>query len=479
MKHLLAALLIVAGCGRVDGHDSLLSGGTDCGASGFLADAAIDGAPDAMIYASPDAPPDALVVTFNNRVWQRVTIMPPIGSAGADGVDVQTIGGLLSVTAADEQGGKVRMAQLTGDASLSSGWTEYTACASCPAVEDAKFGDLDGDGKIDIVSASDLTAGKIWISYSNATLSSTWTQVDVTSAHGHNHWMQVAIADIDGDGLADIVAEGRIGSASNPAVLAWFKNPGATSARTAGAWTYNFIRVVGWGMSLYCSDLDGDGDTDCALSDRGFDPTVPVANRWDHWGSGWVEQTPTGWVMHQMQQAGGCANCTPGDAMMMALYDLDGDGLLDVVDGQSSTGHINYVEDLHNPGWSVPGIWSRTRVTSSEVNTNTGHYQAIAVCDIDGDGRQDRVVSNWESDTAGYTAGSGIYWLHQNADGSFTRMELIGSAGTKFDNVWCGVVPGVGNGHPSIIANDQLGWADAMNTAQLGTFLAINPYPNF
>lgn len=483
---LIALLAALSSCGECKSEEprGLLGGG---GLGHQL------GGPDERIVRSLSTTP-----TYTQQVWTRYTILtPPTPTAGADGVDYKDINGdgLPDVVVPHEQASEVTVSINPGAASATGAWTSYLVSIGSLAagVEDAKIGDFDGDGHPDIVAAGDVTLGKVYISFQNPSgPAAAWTTFAIDESLGHNHWIQCGVGDIDRDGDIDILCGGRVGSGSNPAVVAWFENPGAASARTSSAWHYHFMTNAGWIMSAFLYDVDGDGDLDALVSDRTFYQNVAGGTHlFDLYGARWIENQSNGatWVNHQTEVAGSVSNPanTPGDEKFMTLYDWDGDGTPDIIDGTSADFTDNRVVIHHNTGWFAAAPWANQLVTRDAVNAgypNTGgqaidgQYEAVTVCDVDGDGKADLLVSSTETNAAAFTAGSSIIWVRNLGGGVFAREEVLGSAGSKVDNMVCADVDG--DGHPDIIANEQLGYTNnSGNTDQLGTFWMKNPYPSF
>ena len=102
-----------------------------------------------MLDAGPPAP------------WTTLTIYGPesvVGLNGADGVDVATIGGDLTVISPWEQSNKVTVSTRTG-----SSWSTQVLSATTGFLpEDAKLCDLDGDGALDVVTGGQGQRIRVW-----------------------------------------------------------------------------------------------------------------------------------------------------------------------------------------------------------------------------------------------------------------------------------------------------------------------------
>ena len=111
--------------------------------------------------------------------------------------------------------------------------------------------DMDGDGDLDIISASLLDDTIAW--YENdGNADPTFTATDIaTSADGA---YSVFAADMDGDGDMDIVS-----SSFYDDTIAWYENNGNANP----TWTAADIATSADGaISVFAADMDGDGDMD-------------------------------------------------------------------------------------------------------------------------------------------------------------------------------------------------------------------------
>jgi hypothetical protein len=232
-------------------------------------------------------------------------------------------------------------------------FTHVTVDASGPLDPWGKaIGDINGDGKIDLVVGGYTSGGLVW--YENPS----WIKHTVSTRAGFRTDHQVR--DIDRDGRNDIVSLGA--DASGSPVLEWFKNPGST-----GTWTATIIAQQTL-HDVEVADLDGDGKFDCVARDQqvfgsGHGDVIYV----------YIQKTPASWTAISFP----CAN---GEGLKVA--DINRDGKPDII--------INgtWFENLGNgTAWAA----------HSYTSTYTHPSVTVDVADINGDGRVDIVLAPAET----------------------------------------------------------------------------------
>ena len=144
-----------------------------------------------------------------------------------------------------------KVAWYENDGSLIPVWTEHVITTNANGVRTVVAGDIDGDGNIDVASASYIDDKIAWYESDGAATPGFTEHVVTTSTLGA---MSVEIADVDADGNLDLVtasyADGKI---------AWFQNDGAVTPR----FTEQVISTSAAGArDVTTADLDGDGDLD-------------------------------------------------------------------------------------------------------------------------------------------------------------------------------------------------------------------------
>ena len=160
----------------------------------------------------------------------------------------------------------------------------------------------------------------------------------------------VYVADIDGDGDADVASTSHNGD------IAWHENDGDSPP----AFTSHVITAAHQSASIYGADIDGDGDIDL-VSVSAYDLTVD-----------WYENVNSGssFISHNI------ATNVVG-ALWCYAADVDGDGDMDVLSASTEDDTIAWYE---NNGTSSPSF------TEHVITTNTNHARSVHAADVDGDG---------------------------------------------------------------------------------------------
>jgi hypothetical protein len=363
------------------------------------------------------------VAPVMDRAWTRHTLDDTL--TGADGVRSADVDGDgdEDLIVSWEESGTVRIYENPGASrtALTSAWSYVSFSSGLSNVEDAGLADLDGDGRLDFVAATENGNKNLVVYWAPGSGSdywnqANWTQMTLTPASGQE-WMFSRVMDVDGDGRPDIVA----GSKNAGATVSWIKAP--ADPRVAGSWVKYSMTSAGWIMSLELEDMDGDGDTDVLISDRRAGGAAQAVRWLEHPGTGSPNLTST-WTSHTIAGAG-------EEVMFLDVADLDGDGLRDIV--------VPILEEGATPNdWllirrlDATGLnWSVTRRT---FGSGTGEGKTLKVLDVNGDGQLDLVAAF--GDAISPTIGG--VWLEHDGDpvaGTWTEHPVTGSVGEKFDRI--------------------------------------------
>ncbi len=238
------------------------------------------------------------------------------------------------------------------------------------------FGDIDGDGKPDMVTA-DYLDNQLIVFRNTSTPGNISFAGEVQFSTG-NGPQDVAIADIDGDGKADIVCAN-----GGDNTVSVFMNL-STSGNILLAGRVNF----GTGLTpsqLAIGDIDGDGKPDILVGNTGSVYTISILRNTSTPGS-----ITLGSFAGKVDFPIGNTN----QPSIIALGDLNGDGKPDIV--VADEGGIGYFTIFINQ--SSPGSLTTSSLTNAITHaSNSINPHRVVLCDLDGDGRPEIVFTSWGS----------------------------------------------------------------------------------
>lgn len=283
--------------------------------------------------------------------------------------------------------------------------------------------DLDGDGHIDIVSVHEsddqydgAPEGHVRIAYGSAD-PDRWELVTLAEGPEAGGAEDVAVADINGDGLLDVVA------ACELAHLIYFENPGA-DART-GHWERIIPSVAsdrGSFIRVFLVDLNGDDRPEVVTANKGAqDPTraSQEPRQISFFEIAGAPLDDASWIEHELTRVPWPINARP--------VDLDGDGDVDVVGGSVAEGRMMWFENRTDAsGFSfvehaIAPVEADASGSDAGVGPTVNGFN-MDFADLSGDGRLDIVTF----DTL-RLLGLGPVWLEQPEEPeSVWRMHRIG-----------------------------------------------------
>ncbi|SVC53318.1 uncharacterized protein METZ01_LOCUS306172, partial [marine metagenome] len=244
----------------------------------------------------------------------------------------------------------------------------------------------DGDGDMDIVSASQVDDAIAWYENDGAADPS-FTAADIaTSADGA---LQVFVADMDNDGDLDIVSVSYTDNA-----LAWYENDGAADPSFSAA---DISTSENGPNAVFVADLDNDGDMDIVTGAH-TDHTIA-----------WYENDGAANPSWSATDIDASAISVEG----LFVADMDNDGDMDILSASFGDDAIAWYE---NDGAADPSF------TAADINTDADGASGVYAADMDNDGDMDIVSASRNDNTIAWYESDGA------ADPSWTAADIATSA---------------------------------------------------
>jgi len=247
----------------------------------------------------------------------------------------------------------------------------YSACGSrngpdwsisTSTVQAVAWGDVDGDGDLDLAMGSYESANEVYLNTGNGLATTPyWTSSNSLGAYS------IAWGDINGDGDLDLVV-GNYGEVNEV-----YLNTG-TTLETTPSWTSSNALDT---YAIALGDLDGDGDLDMAVGN--------LAGAEVYHNSGTALSNTPSWT----------SSIT--DVESLAWGDVDGDGDLDLALGVHEGTNQVYL----NSGTALAA-------TPAWTSSNTLKTASVAWGDVDGDGDFDLAVANRDSNEIYLNSGTAL-----------------------------------------------------------------------
>ncbi len=349
------------------------------GGPGKICDIDGDGKPDLIVFIPQSAVPPSFSVFRNTSAAGSITFATPVNticSLGTGNINVGDING-------DGKPDIVVSGALNSTYSFASIFVNTSSNGNISFAPKAEIqiagaepwaiaiGDLDGDGKPDLVTANGSVANGNSISIlrntGNTATVSFAQGPELSAGSGRPLPRSLAIADIDGDGKADITAgftfTGYIGVYRN------LSSPGniGFAAKTD---FFGNCQV----RSITASDVDGDGKTDI-IADGQCTNTISILRNTSNPGS-------VNFTQNNVNISSGLG------IFSVAIGDLNGDGKPDFIDanGGANGGGATFNVAVHINSSSSGNISFLPRAEFVIANTS---QSILGICDLDGDARPD------------------------------------------------------------------------------------------
>lgn len=237
------------------------------------------------------------------------------------------------------------------------------------ANETCAFADVNGDGRLDVISGENWYEAPKWVKHHFR---------DLNFANNYIDDFSDLPIDVNGDGLADVVTASWFSKS-----LSWWENPGTKG----GSWKEHEIQSKYPVEFAFLVDLQNTGKARDLLPQFG-DGSAPLT---------WYELTVKGdWEAHIVSPKSWGHGIGVGD--------VNGDGRNDIL---TPKGWFEAPTDPHLNQWYFHQDW------------DLGQTGFLQVMDVNGDGRPD-VVGSMAHDY-------GVFWLERTIDNKWTKHMIDAS----------------------------------------------------
>ncbi|APW59612.1 FG-GAP repeat domain-containing protein [Paludisphaera borealis] len=312
-------------------------------------------------------------------------------------------------------------------------WKQHTINGKSE-FEAAGVFDVDGDGKLDIVSGGAWYQAPDWKPHHIRDV--------VRQGTYYNDFATIPL-DVNGDGKTDIVTVSYFGQN-----IGWVENPGKADVE----WTYHEIDKPGTSEAATTVDLTGDGIPDVLPNPTNVVAWYEVAKKADGKGfdlkkhdfgtqaaghgvgSGDVNGdgrtdllTPKGWFEAPSDPSHDTWTWHPdwnlgATGIQILARDVDGDGLSDLVYGMGHDFGLFWAKQSKGPDGKP--IWVK-----QPIDTGVASVHALLWADLDGDGKADELVSGKRvyahEIEPGATDGSLVAWYRFDPQSKAWKKHVI------------------------------------------------------
>ena len=230
------------------------------------------------------------------------------------------------------------------------------------------IGDVDGDGDLDMVAGNFDQTNRLYLNNGTANPFSGAVGSDVSADAHYVHF--ITLGDVDSDGDLDLIA----GNILNQVNRMYLNN--GSSDPFSGVSGTDISSDAHYTMYVALGDVDGDGDLDMVAGNDSQTNRLYKNDGTSNPFNG-VTGTDISSDVHV--------------TFSIALGDVDGDGDLDMVEGNANETNRLYL----NNGTSDPF----NGVTGMDISSDAHYTNSITLGDVDGDGDLDMLAGNYNSQT--------------------------------------------------------------------------------
>jgi hypothetical protein len=331
-----------------------------------------------------------------NIVWTgSSTGLPVVGTFWKPVVGDINHDGKPDIVVADRSNG-IKAWTGNGQSGPAAAWTDAYTGTGLPDTQSyasLDIGDVNHDGNLDIVSSAYYSSNgiRVWLGNGGAGGSMVWTENSAGLETTSNLWLGVVFEDINDDGDLDIFA----GRYNGGGLRSWLGDGGDGGTMD---WTENSVGLpVGNYIDVNPGDYNNDGKVDFAVS---LNPGIQI----------WENERPDFTIDTYVSAS---INLPTLDTWADVQFsDIDHDGNLDI-GFASFQGQNQGIRVFLGDG---TGVWTPA---SSGLPTS-GDYNGLRFADIDHNGTIDIVVAQ-----DGGGGNNGIHAYSGDGAGSWTEMALV------------------------------------------------------
>lgn len=351
-------------------------------------------------------------------VMSKRTTLGSGGCMGNQDVDEDAESGLITLYMGPADSGTINQALAWTEVSIGSSQLQGSSIDS--AVPEAggfssmRLGDINLDGNIDIVAAwntpcdPEVTTEVLLFtnpggrgSVRAGSFAASTIPNDVPTGQ---FIVDVAIADIDGDGDQDIVGTFPDANSMN---VRWFRNPLIDTPddfhASDGEWHTGTVAQVATQASIVRpADIDEDGNVDLVMRS--------ASGQVIQWLRGRGEESttlPVGGIQWQVYTIAEFNGRTP---QSMAVGDLTGNGNMDIaVSAQGALLLLTPSSGVYN-AWSSDVIIDEGSGSSEDGGEANAFMNSVQITDLDGDGRND-ILTTLDRNTGSGITSDALVWF--------------------------------------------------------------------
>ncbi len=334
--------------------------------------------------------------------------------------------GDLDVLSASSYDNKIAWYENKGDGSFGE---QQVISTEADRAFDVYAADLDNDGDLDVLSASATYGYDDKIAWYENQGNGHFGEQQVISTQNYFAW-SVYTADLDNDGDLDVLSA----SSGYKGIIAWYENEGSGSF---GAQQIITTEANG-AFSVYAVDLDQDGDLD-VLSASFYDNKIA-----------WYENDGSGNFGDQQAITTEAVNTTS-----VYASDLDQDGDLDVLSASIDDDKVAWYENDGNGNFGTQQI----------ITTQADGANAVYAADLDQDGDMDVL-----SASLSYTDQIQIAWYENEGSGNFADQQIITTEANVAQDVYAADLDNDGDLDvlSASLGDDKIAWYENEGDGSFG-----------